>query len=253
MREKPRILLFLLSAGCFGTFLLWGLGGLPRFGVYQGPYGNVITRSVQQERHCVQSVAAVTFDYRGFDTLGEEFILFTAVTGALLLLRERTEEGERIPREEATDRRITRVSEAAEFAGITLFPFAFMMGLYVILHGHLTPGGGFQGGVLAASAYLYIYLGGRYENLEKLLSKPWMETLEAIGAGGYAVMGLVGLVMHGVFLQNVLPYGTKGHLLSAGMIPLLNLTVGLEVCAGFLLLVSAFLKQVLTIRKQRGR
>ena len=87
-----RALLFLGIAG-LAPHLLWGMRGLPAFGSYQGPYGYVLNQVAVAERHATDVVSAINFDYRGFDTLGEEFILFASIAGAALLLRrERDEE-----------------------------------------------------------------------------------------------------------------------------------------------------------------
>src|SRR3954470_18511546 len=80
----------LLGAGAAGlaALFLWALAGLPRFGSYPGPYGDLLNSSAVGERKATDIVSAVNFDYRAFDTLGEEFILFVSVAGAALLLRK---------------------------------------------------------------------------------------------------------------------------------------------------------------------
>ena len=67
--------------------MLWGFAGLPDFGDYRGPYGEILNRVAVPERSTTDVVTAVNFDYRGFDTLGEEFILFAAVIGVASILR----------------------------------------------------------------------------------------------------------------------------------------------------------------------
>src|ERR671932_1763842 len=92
------MVLFLVAAAVFGSLLVWGLSGLPAFGDYRGPYGIVLGQVAVSERHTTEVVGATTFDYRGFDTMGEEYILFAAVMGAVVLLRqqrgEQRDEGE---------------------------------------------------------------------------------------------------------------------------------------------------------------
>src|SRR6185437_3549350 len=92
MNRRGRMILFLLSAAVFGGVYLWGLKGLPAMGHYRGPYGDVLNRVATYERHVTDVVTAVNFDYRGFDTLGEEFILFMSVVGGTVLLRRQREE-----------------------------------------------------------------------------------------------------------------------------------------------------------------
>ena len=94
MKHKGRILFFLISAAGFSALYLWGLKGLPAVGHYRGPYGDVLNRVGTYERHVTDIVTAVNFDYRGFDTLGEEFILFMSVVGGMVLLRRQREEQE---------------------------------------------------------------------------------------------------------------------------------------------------------------
>src|SRR3954470_18179415 len=89
------MLLFLPSAAGLLAGLLDALGRLPAFGHYAGPYGFVVNGVGVTERHATDLVAAVNFDYRAFDTLGEEFILFAAVLGIVVLLRSMRGEREK--------------------------------------------------------------------------------------------------------------------------------------------------------------
>ena len=84
----------LLAVGAAGlaALFVWGLAGLPRFGSYPGPYGDFLNSYAVGERKATDIVSAVNFDYRAFDTMGEEFILFASVAGAALLLRKIEEE-----------------------------------------------------------------------------------------------------------------------------------------------------------------
>ena len=99
MSRRGRLILFGTSAGVFGAILVWGLTRLPAFGGFNGEYGQIVNGVAGRERHVTNVVAAIVFDYRGFDTLGEEFILFGAVMGVALLLREARDDRER-PRDE---------------------------------------------------------------------------------------------------------------------------------------------------------
>src|SRR5919204_6516496 len=88
MSARARHWLFLASAPVLAVLLLIALAKLPGFGRYPGPYGDLINSVAVDERHVTNAISAVNFDYRGLDTLGEEYILFTAVVGVMLLLRE---------------------------------------------------------------------------------------------------------------------------------------------------------------------
>ena len=127
-----------------------------------------------------------------------------------------------------------------------------LLAIYITMHGHLTPGGGFQGGVIAATALLLVYLGSDYAAMRRLRPKALVETAKAAGAGSFVLIGVAGLIVAGSFLENFLPLGTPGELVSAGTIPLLSLAVGIEVAGAFVLLLSEFLDQLLVIRRKRG-
>jgi multicomponent Na+:H+ antiporter subunit B len=244
MNDRVRHSLFLVAASIVGGVFLWGVLGLPVLGNYRGPYGDVLNNVAVTERHTTDVVAAVTFDYRGFDTLAEEFILFAAVVGVTVLLRKHPGEAEQKQEDRAPSRQVPKSSDAVRLLATALVGPTVVFGLAVVTHGHLTPGGGFQGGVILATAPLLVYLAGEFDTFRRIASHVFIEVAEAIGAGGFIVLGSLGLLGGAPFLQNVLPLGQLGELFSAGIIPLLNLTVAVAVSAGFLLLLLAFLEEV---------
>jgi multicomponent Na+:H+ antiporter subunit B len=132
------------------------------------------------------------------------------------------------------------VLPAVKFAGYLLLPVTMLLGLDIVAHGHLTPGGGFQGGVVLATGWHLLYLSGSYTALARLRPLDWCEYAEAAATGLYVVTGLLGLVVGGSFLANVLPLGEFGSLLSAGIVPVLSVLVGVEVAAGLVVLLSRF-------------
>jgi multicomponent Na+:H+ antiporter subunit B len=75
MTRRPRLAVFAVGVAGLAALLGWGISGLPAFGHFQGGYGNLLLREAVPERHGTNVVTAIVFDYRGFDTLGEEFIL----------------------------------------------------------------------------------------------------------------------------------------------------------------------------------
>ena len=248
MSARGRTALFLAGAAGLAVFLVWGYAGLPDFGHYLGPYGDVLNAVAVPERHITDVVTAVNFDYRGFDTLGEEFILFAAVVGVAILLRAQRDEEEREPLEFAFGRSAPRTSDAVRGLAIGLVGPTVVTGVYIVVHGHLTPGGGFQGGVVLATALLLVYLAGEYSFLRRAAPISLIEVSEAIGAGAFALIGFAGLIGGVAYLENVLPLGDIGALNSAGTVPLINLSVGLEVAAGFVLILVEFLEQTLMVR-----
>ncbi len=188
-------------------------------------------------------MVATAFDYRGFDTLGEEFILFISAIGVTVLLRairgdvEEKPEAELLPEE-------GRISELSRWIGVALVGPLTVLAAYVVTHGQITPGGGFQGGVILMAAVAFIFLGGEYLLLLRLRrSATPLELAHAAGAAGFALIGLGGLIGTGVFFANFLPKGTPGSLLSGGMIPLANISVGIEVAGALLMVLSELLDQ----------
>ena len=242
--------LFLVGAAGLAALMLWGLGGLPDFRDVTPLYGQVINGVAVEERSTTDVVTAVNFDYRGFDTLGEEFILFAAALVLVLLLRRLREErpGALPPR----PRQLHTTSAAVRLTCMALVGPTVLLAIYITAHGHLTPGGGFQGGVIAATALLLVYLGSDYATMRRLRPMPLVETAKAAGAAGFVLIGVAGLLASGAFLENFLPLGNPGELVSSGTIPLLSLAVGVEVAGAFVLLLSEFLDQLLVIRRKRG-
>jgi multicomponent Na+:H+ antiporter subunit B len=252
MSDRVRLRVFLVSALGLGVLLLWGFGGLPDFGHYRGPYGDILNRVAVPETSSTDVVTAVNFGYRGFDTLGEEFILLAAVVGVASLLRTLRAERERSPDDDAPGRRVPQTSLAVRVVGLGFVAPTVLIGIYIVAHGHQTPGGGFQGGVVLATALLLTYLSSDYMTMRRVGPQALIEAAEGVGAAGFALIAAGGLVGGGAFFQNWLGKGTPGKLLSAGTIPLDNIAVGLAVTGGFAFMLSEFLQQTLVRRRHRG-
>ena len=256
MSDTVRRALFFAAAVALAVVLARGVIRMPAFGDYHGPYGLILNQIAVPQRHVTNVVASVNFDYRGIDTVGEEFILFASVAGVLLLLRVERDEAEQersdgdAPQTQASDD-VAPASLAVSAVCQALIAPTVVFGLYIISHGQLTPGGGFQGGAALASAFLLLFLGGEYHALRTLIPHDLGSAADAIGAGGFVVIGCIGLLFGAAFLQNVLPLGPVGVIYSAGTIPLINLSVGLEVCAGFVLILLEFLRQTLDLRQRQ--
>jgi multicomponent Na+:H+ antiporter subunit B len=117
-----------------------------------------------------------------------------------------------------------------------LSPFILLFGCYVIAYGHLSPGGGFQGGVVLASGVILLVLCQDVNPIQALFPLPAVSLVESLGFMLFLVIGIVGLVVGGHFLVNFLPVGKVGEVPSAGFIFLLNIIVGLKVGAGITLM-----------------
>ncbi len=248
MSRRTRLMLFAVAVAGFGVVLVYGLAGLNAFGDYKGVYGNVIDGLGVTERHATDLVTALNFDIRGFDTLGEEFILFASVLGVVLILRQMRGEQDRPTQHEGEEHTFAGASEALRALSLVLIPVILAVGVYIVVHGQITPGGGFQGGVILAAGPLAVFLAGRYLRMKIVAPHTLVELGEAAGAVGYALVGMGGLVFAGVFFKNFLPLGTPGHLLSAGQMDVASAAVGLEVSGAFLVAFSEFFDQAIAIR-----
>lgn len=250
MSRSFRTLMFVFTGAGLLTALFWGMAGLPRYGHYPGPYGDVLNRVAEKERHVTNVVTSVNFDYRGGDTLGEEYILFSALSGLAFLLRSMRGEKEDAPRDAAPDRMIAESSDAVRWLGPGLIGVTNLYGIYIVLHAQLTPGGGFQGGAILGTAALLAYLATSYKAFTRYSPEILTELGDAVGAGMYAMLGIGMLMVGARFLQNLFPLGKTGALNSSGTIAAINFFVGLEVSAGFVLLFAEFLKETRKTRPQ---
>ena len=253
MSDRARLTVFGVSLAGLLALLVWGLAGLPDFGDFQGVYGQLLNRVAVPERSTTDVVTAVNFDYRGFDTLGEEFILFAAVIGVASILRTLRGERVRRPDDDAAGRHVPETSLVVRVTGLGLVAPTILVGIYIVAHGHQTPGGGFQGGVILATALLLVYLSADYMTMRAVGPTWLLEVAEGLGAAAFALIGLGGLVFASAFFENFLGKGTPGELPSAGTIPLSNAAVGLAVTGGFVFMLSEFLQQALTHRSVRRR
>ncbi|MBV9818827.1 MAG: hypothetical protein JOZ07_10815 [Solirubrobacterales bacterium] len=247
MTRRVRLGLFLVAGAGLAVVLLLGFGGLPSFGHAHELDGAVVNLDEPTLRHATDVVTALNFDLRAFDTLGEEFILFASVTGVALLLRtlrqEEEEDQEITPGIE--DHRFAGASDGVKLTSLLLIPLLIAFGAYLVFHGQLTPGGGFQGGVVLAAGPIAVLLAGRYLSMKRIAPKRLLEVSDALGAAAYGLIGLGGLIFTGVYLEDPLPLGVSGQLLSAGMMPLNSIAVGLEVTGAFLLTWTQFFDQTL--------
>jgi energy-converting hydrogenase B subunit I len=123
----------------------------------------------------------------------------------------------------------------------SLLPLILIFGGYILTYGHLTPGGGFQGGMILVGAVMSFYLAYGYGILKRF-SDETFDLLEHIGALMYVLTGIVGLAVGGAFLSNVLPKGDPGSLFSGGIVPVLNWIVGFKVAAGTMIVLLILLE-----------
>jgi len=131
-----------------------------------------------------------------------------------------------------------------------ILPLACVYILYIILHGHLSPGGGFQGGVLIVALVALICLGHGYQKTIETFSYHLLHTTEGYASIFYVALGLLGVAMGAHFAENVLyTHGAIGSLYSAGTILWMNVTVGVKVITG----VGAISLLMLSVLQDSGK
>ena len=112
-----------------------------------------------------------------------------------------------------------------------------LYGFYIILHGHLTPGGGFGGGVILALALLNVLLAYGRDFTQKWLNIHLLENVESLSALLFVIVGILGILVGGSFLANFISKGKLFAVISAGTIPVLNIIIGFKVAMSLFLVV----------------
>jgi multicomponent Na+:H+ antiporter subunit B len=246
VNRNTRLIMFAVAGGAAAVLGVLAVFGLPHFGSSAHPYRDA---AVPAAVHQVTSnvISSINFDLRGLDTLGEETIFLASVIGATVLLRPGDDEEERRPEVGGE-----RVLETTRLFGYLFLPVTLMVGLLTVAHGALTPGGGFQGGVVLGTGIHLLYVAGSYRALERVRPLPVFDYGEALGTGVFACYGIATALAAGVFLANVLPLGGFGNLFSSGSVLLLSCAVGVEVASGVVVLLGAFLNQALAVHPERN-
>jgi multicomponent Na+:H+ antiporter subunit B len=212
MRKLIGILLLAIIAG--GIVL--SLKEIP-FGMPKTKIGQHFIQKGIEETGSSNIVTSVVVGYRGFDTLGEITVLFTAAIGLGAVFGTY--------RKRKTGIKAEPPSLIVDTGCRFLFPIILLAGAYIFFHGHITPGGGFQGGAIIASAFLLMYLGCMGKRIKDNTSK----VIEVLGGVTFVGLGIIGLIIGKEFLFNFLPKGEPNTLLSAGIIPIIYIAIGLKV------------------------
>ncbi|MEV8564376.1 hydrogen gas-evolving membrane-bound hydrogenase subunit E [Streptomyces sp. NPDC051322] len=241
MTRRTRMWVLVIGGAGLAVLLALACFRLPDFGGASHPYGERAVRAALA-RHTANVVSSVNFDQRAFDTMGEESILFVAVLGTVVLLRQTRDERQHQPEPAPV------LPPVRRYALIAL-PVTLLTGLYVVAHGQLSPGGGFQGGVVAATALHLLYIAVDYPALERIRPTDVFKVGDAAGEGAYLVLGIAGVLWGTSFLADFLPRGTFNMLASGGTVPLLNAAVGMEVACAVVVLLAGFLDQALEIEE----
>ncbi len=217
-----RFSVFLIMLGLGAIFLQLLLQYLPDESLNLS--GRYYAENTASEVGAANIITAIIVTYRGLDTLGEVTVLFlTAAIVGLVLSRDQSQ-----PRVKPADR--PQPGELLSIGTQLLVPLILLFGAYIFINGHLTPGGGFQGGAILASATLLMLL----THPVKRFSHRLITRLESISGLVFVGVGMLGIILAGGFLDNrLLPLGEFGELFSAGTIPVIYAFIGLKVGAEF--------------------
>lgn len=198
--------------------------------VNESPGEIIFGKATNLESGPANIVTAIVADYRSFDTLGEVTVLFVSSLGVALLLGSKKQKRLEL---NFHPNFMLRVGSRA------LFGIILMTGVYIAIHGHLTPGGGFPGGAMIASSVLLLYLADD-EFRAKIKG---FKMLESFAGTAYVLIGLTGLLLGGYFLENLLDNGVIGELFSAGIIPIVYVLIGLKVGSEISGIIDNFLTE----------
>lgn len=208
---------------------------LPRFGDPAAPAVNEVARRYLErgveETGAVNAVAGMILEYRAFDTFGESTVLFAAAASTLLLLRQ--------PGRRA--RSFRGPDELTSLLGRRLLPVILLFGIYVMVNGHLSPGGGFSGGAILGAGLILASLVLGEERMEELLPDRRTTRLTVVSLLAYGAMKGYSFFTGANHLGGEIPKGTAGALFSGGLILPLNLCVGVIVACTMYTFYTLFL------------
>ena len=214
------------------VMLLAAVSDLPAFGRGENPVNNeVAQRYIEEgleETGAVNIVTGMILDYRAFDTLGESHVLFIATCTVLILLRRDGEEEQREGRD--NDRLYEPKDDVIlQTVARVLVPPILLFGIYIILAGHLGPGGGFSGGaVIGAGLILYLNAFG-FAKTERFFTARTYRRTSFCALACYSLAKSYSFYTGANHIESVIPLGTPGAILSSGLILVLNICVGVVV------------------------
>ena len=248
---RLHVLLSLLLGGMIIIFLLGTVAHMPRFGAAYVPANiEVITLDIVlglAETGATNMVDGMILDYRAFDSLGESTLLFIAACAVLILLRidldDKGQPTQQLIAEESDDRHYEPKNDRIlQGTAILLTPILLLFGLYVILNGHLSPGGGFSGGAIVSSG-LILYLNAfGFKKAGRFFSYKTFQWVSFGALGFYGVAKAYSFYCGANGLESHIPLGTPGAILSGGLIMPLNIAVGLVVACTMYIFYALFRK-----------
>lgn len=237
---------------CLGIIavLLWTIAYLPVFGNAGNPDNNEVSaRYIEQglqETGAVNIVTGMILDYRAFDTFGESCVLFIGSCCVMVLLKiEKNSKNENNKKrlEEANDRFYEPKNDMILQKCACIFvPLILLFGIYIVLNGHLSPGGGFSGGaVIGSGLILYLNAFG-FKKTEKFFNEKTYRRITVSALTFYCLAKSYSFFTGANHLESGIPLGTAGDIISSGLILPLNICVGLVVACTMYAFYTLFRK-----------
>ncbi len=225
------------------AFLAVSVLDFPAFGAAESPTNNEVTERYigkgMEETGAVNIVAGVILDYRAFDTLGESHVLYCALTAVLVMLLAGEDEPGAGGELRDAERKLSADPLLQTTARI-LVPPVILFGCYIILNGHLGPGGGFSGGAVIGAGLILYALAFGFEPLGKLLNARSFPVITLCALGFYSLAKCYSFFCGANGLDSHIAAGTPGRIFSAGLILPLNCAVGLVVACTVYGIYSVF-------------
>ncbi len=215
----------------FAGILLYTIMYLPEFGNPGNPAVNEVTeRYIEQDMYeagTLNIVTGLVLFYRAFDTFGESTVLFLAASVVLVLLRVDT------PQEKqffSVDTDLTNKKDLIlQKISLILVPSLVYFGLYIILNGHLSPGGGFSGGSVIGAGFILFETAFGHHRVQKILNNKSITAIRVIALTVYGSCVSYWFLTGANGIMSAVPLGTLGNILSSGLILIINIVVGIVV------------------------
>jgi multicomponent Na+:H+ antiporter subunit B len=191
-------------------------------------------KRVPQELGAPNIITGILLTYRGFDTLGEVAVLFMVAAGVGLVLGDSPRRRDAVLTESDA---IIPSTELVRNGAAVLFPLISIFAAYIIMNGHLSAGGGFQGGAIIASSVMLLLMA----NPESVVDHDFLGITESLAGVLYVLAGIAGLMFAGGFLDSrMLPLGQFGAFFSAGAIPIISVLLGVKVGCELSVIIDRF-------------
>ena len=224
--------------------------GMPEIGDKNNPDNNEVARRYIEngldETGAVNIVSGMILDYRAFDTFGESCVLFVATICVTIMLRIDGRGGEGDDEEAESEKKSFGIRQSAfskldsrnfependtilRKSAIVVFPIIMVFGIYVILNGHISPGGGFSGGAILGAGFVLFLSAFGFNKTERFMNANTVRIITLIALLVYCLSKCYSFFTGANHLESGIPLGTPGAILSSGLILVLNICVGMVV------------------------